>query len=675
MVSAVLFLGVVEAAAAPSAEEVRQAAVAAGLGSLHDRAVPEPDNLLDFLKATSDARRAAIRLGKALFWDMQVGSDGQACGTCHFHAGADSRSKNQLNPGMKNVDPDARGVFDPMATGVGGPNHQLSEEDFPFRKLADAEDRTSAVLHDTNDVCSSQGVFNATFAGVVPGRPGDLGNPVPDAMFSVNGLNVRRVEPRNTPTMINAVFNFANFWDGRAHNVFNGVSPLGPLDENARILVKENGTLVPRAISLNNSSLASQAVGPPGSDLEMSFLNRPFRDVGRKLLSVRPLALQLVHPKDSVLGSLSRAGLSDGRAVGKKGISTSYRELIKTAFKSRYWDSSQLVDGYTLMENNFSLFFGIAVQMYEATLIADRSPFDKFMEGQSEELNAAQRRGLLTFINRGPGQSDDPIFVELGVGNCISCHGGPELTDAAIGNLAEEGELELIELEETPELMDGQLFIGPSTTFLDNGFSNIGVRPSVEDLGRGGMELGKPLAFVRQRLLGFDFAPELPGCGGEDQELCPDGDRVSVDGAFKVPGLRNVELTGPYFHNGGQATLTQVVEFYDRQGDFSNENLADLDRQIARISLEDEDEQPLVAFLLSLTDERVRKERAPFDHPQLFVPNGHAGDHSVLECVHSNGMQACDDLFEALALGEKGRHEIGLRPLGTFLGVEHLESD
>jgi hypothetical protein len=67
----------------------------------------------------------------------------------------------------------------------------------------------------------------------------------------------------------------------------------------------------------------------------------------------------------------------------------------------------------------------------------------------------------------------------------------------------------------------------------------------------------------------------------------------------------------------------------------------------------------------------VRKERAPFDRPQIFVPNGHAGDHSVLECV--TGIQACDDLLEVPAVGEKGRHDIGLPPLGTFLDVEHIE--
>ena len=42
-----------------------------------------------------------VALGKALFWDGAVGSDGQACASCHFHAGADPRIVNQLSPGLK----------------------------------------------------------------------------------------------------------------------------------------------------------------------------------------------------------------------------------------------------------------------------------------------------------------------------------------------------------------------------------------------------------------------------------------------------------------------------------------------------------------------------------------------------------------------------------------------
>src|SRR6266853_444882 len=43
-------------------------------------------------------KTAAIELGKALFWDMQAGSDDiQACASCHFNAGADSRAINQVS--------------------------------------------------------------------------------------------------------------------------------------------------------------------------------------------------------------------------------------------------------------------------------------------------------------------------------------------------------------------------------------------------------------------------------------------------------------------------------------------------------------------------------------------------------------------------------------------------
>src|SRR3981189_1588125 len=35
-----------------------------------------------------------LELGKAFFWDTQVGSDGQSCASCHFVALADNRAKN-----------------------------------------------------------------------------------------------------------------------------------------------------------------------------------------------------------------------------------------------------------------------------------------------------------------------------------------------------------------------------------------------------------------------------------------------------------------------------------------------------------------------------------------------------------------------------------------------------
>src|SRR6478736_8056106 len=60
-------------------------------------AVAPPANLSDFVEDET----ALLKLGKALFWDMQLGSDGvQSCASCHFHAGADNRSKHQISPGL-----------------------------------------------------------------------------------------------------------------------------------------------------------------------------------------------------------------------------------------------------------------------------------------------------------------------------------------------------------------------------------------------------------------------------------------------------------------------------------------------------------------------------------------------------------------------------------------------
>src|SRR5262249_13880768 len=88
----------------------------------------------------------------------------------------------------------------------------------------------------------------------------------------------------------------------------------------------------------------------------------------------------------------------------------------------------------------------------------------------------------------------------------------------------------------------------------------------------------------------------------------------------RTPGLRNVEFTGPYFHNGGQATLEQVVDFYNRGSDFPEGGVGP---DIRRLGLSLNERASLVAFLKPLSDDRVRFERAPFDHPELGVPAGH----------------------------------------------------
>src|SRR5687767_10447071 len=89
---------------------------------------PEPPNLAEFVRDVEVARA----LGKAFFWVMQFGSDGvQSCASCHFVAGADPRSKNQISPGLTRV-PGADLTYSTNT----GPNHQPGPSDFPLPRLA-----------------------------------------------------------------------------------------------------------------------------------------------------------------------------------------------------------------------------------------------------------------------------------------------------------------------------------------------------------------------------------------------------------------------------------------------------------------------------------------------------------------------------------------------------------
>jgi cytochrome c peroxidase len=729
------------------------------------------DNAASLSPSIIKDKSVLVVLGKMLFWDSQAGSDGIACASCHFQAGADNRIKNQVNPGLRNASGGFAGdgttpignVFnfmasslnatnsDPLFPALGkGPNYTLKMADFPFRKYQEAQipvvglppqaDRNAPVVYDSDDVISSQGVYHSTFNSLTPsGKKEKCKKRFPTSgptmpLFNVAGHSLRQVEPRNTPTIINAVYNFRNFWDGRANNMFNGLDPFGKrrflttlpaTTPTTEIYIKDAaGALHPKRIEIFNASLASQAVGPALSDFEMSCGGKDFAELGKKMLSLKPLNNQAVDVTDSVLGPYTKPN-------GKIKPTYTYELLIQGAFNNDYWDApaTKTVDGYRLVENNFSLFWGLAIQAYEATLVSNNSTFDQAQEdlvNGLDKLTDQEKNGLRLFLNQG---------------KCIACHLGPEFTAASVAHVTNTGITP--DASNTPGIgkYTERMLLGDGGVALyDSGFYNIGVRPSKEDVGVGASDpYGNPLSFTRNAKRNSPDDPYIDNAN--ISSLSPDPfqtnsflfpftdpiastERDAVDGAFKASTLRNVELTGPYFHNGGQATLEQVVQFYNRGGDRKDMFQVDpycggaliIDGMVApdpatglidnsgffrpdgsgqasniapdmagtkelldtfcgippleTLGLFSSDVDDLVAFMKTLTDERVRWEKAPFDHPSLALPNGHVGNEVTVK-FNKLTNQAEEQTYVLPAVGAAGRGAKGLPALQPFVSGLH----
>ena len=744
--------------------------------SLKTIPAPVPTTINDYVAD----RDAAIRLGKALFWDVRLGSDGvTACATCHHQAGADPRVTNMMHPGANSA----------FSSGV-IPGDKVPASIFPTTRFSNPANRFSTRLRNIDDVVGSEGVMRENFLGLNPDQT-EACQDLPEPVFTANGQAFAQVTGRNTPSVVNAIYNVRQFWDGRANAWFNGANPFGPVDPTARVWRISPQTQQPVQVQINidHASLASQAVGPVNNDVEMAAHGRGWVDVARKLLPTKALATQKVSPTDSVLGAF---------AAADKGLTLRYDEMVQAAFHAQWRAGVEVAPGVTMLQANMPLFFGLAVQMYESTLVSNDSRYDQWIErdgpngGAVGVLTPRELRGLRLWFNL------DPTLPQT---NCRVCHlsslfsaatyagkigggggqngagafpgavdsdhdGYPDIIDAFpldptewldtdhdhIGNNADPDDdndglpdaidpfpLDPLNLPEgngtggnlayapqpiayMPDLagmlrrtmafeepplgfepsvrqMDftltgdgirvydpiGKLAVhvpllprgmfpcnfrfapavsvphlGPSAALMvdattrncrmmlsisllnfplgayrvtidgvdrgylysdplvmyDEGFYNIGVRPTTEDLGVGGTHPnGTPLAASR-RLYERSFLPEFG-------QLWNGGNLIPrVNGSFKTPSLRNVELTAPYFHNGGVSTLEDVIRFYNRGGDFHTANRVDLAPAMLAMDLDESHIADLAAFLRTLTDERVRDERAPFDHPAMPFPNG-----------------------------------------------------
>jgi len=148
---------------------------------------------------------------------------------------------------------------------------------------------------------------------------------------------------------------------------------------------------------------------------------------------------------------------------------------------------------------------GLAIGAFERTLVFDNAPIDRYMDGDTQALNAAQKRGLALF---------------MGKANCAACHNGPNLTDNQFYNLG------------VPD---------------DHVTSDLLVMASIRfDAKRNGYK-------------GWAKVTEDPG------RALITKDPKDI-GKFRTMGLRNIADSAPYMHNGAFETLEEVVRFYNAGG-------------------------------------------------------------------------------------------------------------
>lgn len=685
--------------------------------SLSGVATPEVPGLMDGDDPIVVDVGKAIILGKALFWDTSVGSDGVACATCHFHAGADSRTKHQVVP-AGHAGALSSASFEGTDGRTRGYNYTLKRSDFPFNQSVSPLLET-VMARTSDDVTGSAGTFSGTYLGQ-PGKGSSIDDcsRAVDPVFHAGSVGTRRITQRNAPSVINAVFNHRQFWDGRANNVFNGSSGWGDRDPDAGVWVKNSdGSVTRQRLRLVNSSLASQALAPALNPVEMSCEGRVHADLGRKLLTRRALANQEVHWNDSALGYYAQS--KPGNL--KKGLNTDYYSLVRQAFNKKYWSATSRgpfgapkpVNGapapqpYSQAEANFGMFFALALQIYETSLVSYESPFDlseRDEAGTPIDLSESQIRGMNHFEDA----------------HCNLCHLGPVFTAAALEtNAALVAENPLAFGSETFTVSTTRNVVTrmagtKGTGIIDTGFAATSVAMDEWDPGLAAMDdYGNPLSFAVQYLQFLagntgavvdSAVTEVRPCDlqtpialnqsrsnpviftqtdgiqpqVQDSEGCfnplaafvptpavaaaelanPATKKMLhvVDSAFKIPSLRNVELTGPYMHNGSMASLEEVIEFYTRGGNFegASKQFGFVFPQ-SQLQFDAQARTDVLNFLKSLTDDRVRHERAPFDHPAIKVTHGHAGDQDLVQGGNSLGTDlGLDEYLDIPAVGAEG---------------------
>ena len=198
-----------------------------------------------------------------------------------------------------------------------------------------------------------------------------------------------------------------------------------------------------------------------------------------------------------------------------------------------------------------------AIASYERTQLSFDSPFDHFIAGDKNAIDESAKRGWELFNNQA---------------RCNKCHALTETTRDV-------------------------------TNLIDNDFHNIGVlivRHNVVPLARQAEQLIKTgdTSAIDQAAIQTDMSAL-----GRFLITKKEPDIAS----FKTPNIRNVLVTGPYFHDGSQETLWDVIDHYNKGAGLQDPYL---DQDIQPLALTENDIDDLVAFMASLTSPNYKEQGA-----------------------------------------------------------------
>ena len=195
-----------------------------------------------------------------------------------------------------------------------------------------------------------------------------------------------------------------------------------------------------------------------------------------------------------------------------------------------------------------------AIAGYERTLASFDSPFDHFIVGEANAISDSAKRGWELFNTKA---------------RCHLCHA----------------------------LTEDQR---DATLFIDNDFHNIGIGILRHRVG--------PLAQQAQRELAQGHLSDIDATAIASEMSVLGRFLITKEqsdiASFKTPGLRNVLVTGPYFHDGSMQTLWDVMDHYNKGDGISDPWL---DKDMQPLALTEPEIDDVVAFLASLTSPQYKE--------------------------------------------------------------------